>query len=177
MGKGFLGLVALGLAGLVLVGQRGPTHSPAPNLPAKASMPSTLVQQIQSSPYPTPPPIPTTQAAPKPASPTQPTASQAADRQPPPPPPATKPKELAKQKTTQTVLTAAAIAAIIVAASRQAYYARGKPCACPDDRMRNGRSCGSKSAYSRPGGAAPLCYPSDVSTAMIEQYRSRAASR
>jgi hypothetical protein len=26
--------------------------------------------------------------------------------------------------------------------------------------MRNGRACGGRSAYSRPGGAAPLCYPS-----------------
>jgi hypothetical protein len=26
-------------------------------------------------------------------------------------------------------------------------------------------------AYSRPGGAAPLCYPSDVTAAMIEKCR------
>jgi hypothetical protein len=58
-------------------------------------------------------------------------------------------------------LTAAAIAAIIVQASRAQYHARGKPCACPDDTMRNGRACGGRSAYSRPRGAAPLCYPTD----------------
>lgn len=74
-------------------------------------------------------------------------------------------------------LTAAAIAAIIVQASRQAYYASGRPCACPDDTMRNGRRCGSRSAYSRPGGAAPLCYPSDVPAGMIEEYRRREAQR
>jgi hypothetical protein len=61
-------------------------------------------------------------------------------------------------KRTAEVLTAAAIAALIVEASRRAYYATGHPCACPDDRMRNDRSCGGRSAYSRPGGASPLCY-------------------
>jgi hypothetical protein len=35
-------------------------------------------------------------------------------------------------------LTAAAIAAIIIKASRDRYYASGRPCACPDDTMRNG---------------------------------------
>jgi hypothetical protein len=35
------------------------------------------------------------------------------------------------------------------------------------------RACGSRSAYSRPGGAAPLCYPTDVTPAMIESYRQR----
>ncbi len=74
-------------------------------------------------------------------------------------------------------LTAAAIAAIIIQASRDQYHAGGRPCACPDDRMRNGRACGGRSAYSRPGGAAPLCYPSDVTAAMIDSYRQRQASR
>jgi hypothetical protein len=43
--------------------------------------------------------------------------------------------------------------------------------------MRNGRACGGRSAYSRPGGASPLCYPSDVPAAMIETYLQRTASR
>jgi hypothetical protein len=68
-------------------------------------------------------------------------------------------------------------AAIIVPASRAQYHAGGRPCACPDDTMRNGRACGSRSAYSRPGGAAPLCYPTDVTPAMIESYRQRQALR
>lgn len=71
------------------------------------------------------------------------------------------------------VLTTAAIAALLVAESRRAYYATGHPCACPDDRMRNGRACGGRSAYRRPGGASPLCYPTDVSEAMIKAYRDR----
>lgn len=80
-------------------------------------------------------------------------------------------------KRTAEVLTAAAIAALIVAESRRAYYAGGRPCACPDDRMRNGRSCGGRSAYRRPGGASPLCYPADVTAEMIKSYRARVAQR
>jgi hypothetical protein len=97
-----------------------------------------------------------------------------------PPPPVEQPKTrqptTTKQKV-ETALTAAAIAALIVTASRQAYYATGRPCACPDDRMRNGRACGSRSAYSRPSGAQPLCSTSDVSAKMIEEYRSKIARR
>lgn len=44
-------------------------------------------------------------------------------------------------------------------------------CACPYSRDRAGRSCGRRSAYSRAGGEAPLCYRGDVTNAMIEAYR------
>ena len=83
----------------------------------------------------------------------------------------------ATKRKVEAALTAAAIAAIIVQASRDQYHAGGRPCACPDDTARNGSACGGRSAYSRPGGAAPLCYPSDVTAAMIESYRQRQASR
>jgi len=46
-------------------------------------------------------------------------------------------------------------------------------CPCPESRDRAGRRCGRRSAYSKPGGAAPICYPGDVSKAMIEAFRSR----
>jgi hypothetical protein len=69
--------------------------------------------------------------------------------------------------------SASEIAARIVRESRNAYYATGHPCACPDDLMRNGRRCGGNSAYSRPGGAEPLCYVADVSNEMIARYRAR----
>jgi hypothetical protein len=81
------------------------------------------------------------------------------------------------ERKVEAVLTAAAVAAIIIQASRDQYHASGRPCACPDDTARNGSSCGGRSAYSRPGGAAPLCYPGDVTAAMIESYRQRTASR
>lgn len=89
----------------------------------------------------------------------------------------TEPPTFTTKQKAEAALTAAVIAAIIVQASRQAYYATGRPCACPDDTMRNGRSCGSKSAYSRPGGASPLCFAHDVTLGMIENYRSRVAAR
>jgi hypothetical protein len=68
-------------------------------------------------------------------------------------------------------LTDAQIAETIIQASRNSYYATGHPCACPYDRARNGSSCGRRSAYSRPGGAEPKCYPKDISKAEIESYR------
>jgi hypothetical protein len=81
------------------------------------------------------------------------------------------------QRSTQpasgAIKTAAAIAAMLVQESRNAYYASGRPCACPDDLMRNGRRCGANSAYSRPGGAAPYCYVSDVPLAVIQRYQER----
>jgi hypothetical protein len=60
----------------------------------------------------------------------------------------------------------------IIQESRQQYYATGHPCACPDDLARNGSRCGGRSAYSRPGGAEPKCYPQDVSKPEIEAYRA-----
>lgn len=44
-------------------------------------------------------------------------------------------------------------------------------CPCPYNVDRAGRRCGGRSAYSRPGGAAPLCYPSDVSAAAVRRAR------
>jgi len=73
----------------------------------------------------------------------------------------------------QSALSAAVIAAILVEESRKAYYATGHPCACPEDRMSNGRRCGNNSAWSRPGGAQPYCYVSDVPLSAIEKYRAR----
>lgn len=71
------------------------------------------------------------------------------------------------------VLTDAAIIAAIIVASVAAYKAKGKPCACPEDRMRNGRRCGGSSAWARDGGYKPICFPTDVTSAMIEDYRLR----
>jgi hypothetical protein len=65
------------------------------------------------------------------------------------------------------------IAAAIIQESQQAYYATGHPCACPEDLARNGSRCGLRSAYSRPGGAEPKCYPQDVTKAEIEAYRTQ----
>ena len=84
----------------------------------------------------------------------------------------TTPAERKPLPTVKDGVDTAKIIALILAASRAAYHARGRPCACPDDTMRNGRRCGGNSAYSRPGGARPLCYPTDVSADMLARYRS-----
>ena len=44
-------------------------------------------------------------------------------------------------------------------------------CPCPYNTDRAGRRCGRRSAYSRPGGASPICYESDVTDKMVENYR------
>jgi len=44
-------------------------------------------------------------------------------------------------------------------------------CPCPYNADRAGRSCGRRSAYSKPGGYAPLCYPADVSKEMVLEWR------
>lgn len=68
------------------------------------------------------------------------------------------------------VLTDAEIRQILIRRSLSGY--RGS-CPCPYNTDRAGRSCGRRSAYSRPGGASPLCFPADVSDAAVQAYRSR----
>ncbi len=46
-------------------------------------------------------------------------------------------------------------------------------CPCPYNSTRNGSACGRRSAYSKPGGYSPICYPNDVSAEMIENYRKK----
>ena len=45
-------------------------------------------------------------------------------------------------------------------------------CACPYQVMSNGNKCGNKSAYSKPGGYAPLCYISDINDEIINKQKS-----
>jgi hypothetical protein len=58
----------------------------------------------------------------------------------------------------------------LIQASLASY--RGN-CPCPYNTMRNGRQCGANSAYSKPGGAAPLCFPKDVPQSMVDAFRAR----
>ncbi|MDR3405094.1 MAG: hypothetical protein P4L99_21530 [Chthoniobacter sp.] len=59
----------------------------------------------------------------------------------------------------------------IIKDSIASYNATGHPCACPYQVDRAGHSCGRRSAYSRPGGAAPLCYPQDVTAGMVADWK------
>ena len=65
------------------------------------------------------------------------------------------------------------VKAKIITESIASYKAGGRPCACPYDLARNGSSCGGRSAYSRPGGAAPMCYAAEVTPGMVLDWRRR----
>lgn len=56
---------------------------------------------------------------------------------------------------------------------RESITAYPGSCPCPYNTDRAGRACGRRSAYSRPGGYAPLCYPSDVTENMVRAARGR----
>ncbi len=87
----------------------------------------------------------------------------------------TKADPASSDTTTKEVLTDAAIAALIIAGSMALYKATGHTCACPSDTMRNGRACGGRSAWSKAGGAKPLCLPTDITPSMISGYRATEA--
>lgn len=54
---------------------------------------------------------------------------------------------------------------------RQSIAAYRGNCPCPYSTDRAGRRCGGRSAYSRPGGASPRCYPGDVTAAEVAAHR------
>ncbi|AXE32750.1 hypothetical protein DK842_18075 [Chromobacterium phragmitis] len=62
----------------------------------------------------------------------------------------------------------------IIKESIESYYGN---CPCPYNTARNGSSCGRRSAYSRPGGEAPICYEKDVTKEMVKEYREHLASQ
>lgn len=66
--------------------------------------------------------------------------------------------------------TDAEVRRMMIANSLGAYPGN---CPCPYNTDRAGRSCGRRSAYSRPGGASPLCYDSDITAASLKQFRAR----
>lgn len=45
-------------------------------------------------------------------------------------------------------------------------------CACPFNSARNGSSCGRRSAWSKQGGYAPICYKKEVSKERIDEWRN-----
>jgi hypothetical protein len=46
-------------------------------------------------------------------------------------------------------------------------------CACTFNTDRAGRRCGARSAYGRPGGVSPICYETDITQKMVDDYRKR----
>lgn len=67
-------------------------------------------------------------------------------------------------------LSDAQVRAEIVQQSIRSYSGN---CPCPFSTNRAGNRCGGNSAYSRPGGSSPKCYPSDVSDAEVRAWRQR----
>jgi hypothetical protein len=46
-------------------------------------------------------------------------------------------------------------------------------CPCPYSVARNGSTCGARSAYSKPGGYDPICYPGDINPSMIQDFKRK----
>jgi len=65
-------------------------------------------------------------------------------------------------------LTDAEVRARLVAESIRGYPGN---CPCPEYRDAAGRRCGARSAHSRAGGRAVLCYPEDVTDEALRRYR------
>jgi hypothetical protein len=59
---------------------------------------------------------------------------------------------------------------LIIEESIASYPGR---CPCPNNVTRNGSSCGGRSAWSRKGGFAPICYEREVTKDMVSQHRER----
>jgi hypothetical protein len=65
-------------------------------------------------------------------------------------------------------LSDAQIRKVLIEESIAAYSGN---CPCPYSRASNGSRCGRRSAHSRAGGEAPLCFDSDVTKEMVQAYR------
>lgn len=46
-------------------------------------------------------------------------------------------------------------------------------CPCPYNLARNGSRCGKRSAWSRAGGYAPICYKEEITDEMVSKWRGR----
>jgi hypothetical protein len=86
--------------------------------------------------------------------------------------PAKAPTPVDEEATNRSLISDIAVIATVIAASRAAYLAMGKPCGCPDHVAANGSRCGLRSAHTKPGGFKPLCFPTDVSPAIIAAWRA-----
>lgn len=58
----------------------------------------------------------------------------------------------------------------IIAESIADYSGR---CPCPYNTAKNGSRCGGRSAWSRAGGYSPICYPEEVTPAMVDTWRAQ----
>lgn len=75
--------------------------------------------------------------------------------------------------TATAALAAMSDAEVKQAIIRESIASYPGPCACPYNEARNGSTCGRRSAYSKPGGYAPICYAFQVTQEMIRAYRKQ----
>ena len=66
----------------------------------------------------------------------------------------------------RSIIAAFAILAAVIAfqttkVERAASEPKAAQCDCPDNKAKDGSLCGKRSAFCRPGGVAPNCYPQD----------------
>jgi hypothetical protein len=92
-------------------------------------------------------------------------------------PPAPETPTAAPSVASQPALAAVSDETIRQAIIRQSIGLYGGSCPCPYNVDRGGRRCGGRSAYSRPGGASPYCYPDDVPAALVAQHREILAAQ
>ena len=134
--KSLLILLSVTALGAYYVGRHG---SPVNNAPVAAvAQPLPSVAKPVAFTASVSPPIATT-AAPSATNNSAPTLKIQTEKVAPPHVPE-KPAPPETKRKAEIALTAAAIAAILIKASRDQYHATGRPCACPDDTMRNGRA-------------------------------------
>ena len=77
---------------------------------------------------------------------------------------------LAPASLAQDTLSDGQVRAKIIEASLSTYAGN---CPCPHSINAAGRRCGDSSAWSKRGGAAPLCYPDDVTDEQVRAWRER----
>lgn len=65
-------------------------------------------------------------------------------------------------------LSSAQVKQRIIADSIAGYPGR---CPCPYNAAKNGSACGGRSAWSRQGGYAPICYEREISSEMVTKWR------
>ena len=160
--KGWIVAALLGgVAGWMLHGQQMPNAPPAiqqisvvapPTIPSanQTQQPSQKLAAPSTAPAPAAPPA----IAP------QPLMQQRAQAPAPQPVPQVTPKKPSADR--QTIIQQ------IINQSLASYPGN---CPCPYNSDRAGRSCGRRSAYSRPGGYSPICYATDVTEDMIQNWQ------
>jgi hypothetical protein len=76
---------------------------------------------------------------------------------------------LATPVSAKDLLIEAEVKKAIIAESINTYPGN---CPCPYNRASNGSACGKRSAWSRKGGYAPVCYEHEVTPEMMSKWRS-----